>query len=160
MTATVLKATNPTQSTEMTTFPIFPEHLEGSFDVFYSPKGAEEFYQDVIHACLDMYGTILVERKSSESVSINAAFRPYNADTVYIKFFLYTKEINGVALSVVYYRKNGSGDLFEFAKICKAFIKQIDSYLQRDRYMDNKELHKNENDIEEEKLSNEIELLP
>ena len=55
MTATVLKATNPTQSTEMTTFPIFPEHLEGSFDVFYSPKGSEEFYQDVIHACLDVW---------------------------------------------------------------------------------------------------------
>ena len=107
-----------------------------------------------------MYGTILVERKSSESVSIKAAFRPYNAETVYIKFYLYTKVIDGMALSVVYYRKNGSGDLFEFAKICKAFVKQIDSYLQWDRYMDNKELHKNESGFEEEKLSNEIELLP
>ena len=125
--------------------------------MFYSPKGAEEFYHDVIHACLDMYGTILVERKSSESVSIKAAFRPYNADTVYIKFYLYTKVINGMALSVVYYRKNGSGDLFEFAKICKAFVKQIDSYLQRDKYT---ELQKNESGFEEEKLSNEIELLP
>ena len=152
--------TRPLETTEMTTFPAFPEYLEGSFDVFYSPKGAEEFYQDVINACLDMYGTILIERKSSENVSINAAFRPYNADTVFIKLYLYTKEIDGVALSVVYYRKDGSGDLFEFAKICKAFIKQIDSYLQRDRYMDNMELQKNDSGFEEEKLSNEIELLP
>ena len=156
MTATVLKATNPTQSV-MATFPPFPEHLEGSFDVFYSPKGAEEFYHDVIHACLDMYGTILVERKSSESISIKAAFHPYNAEIVHIKFYLYTKVIDEMALSVLYYRKNGRGDLFEFAKICKAFVKQIDSYLQRDKYT---ELQKNESGFEEEKLSNEIELLP
>ena len=154
--------TQPLETTEMTTFPAFPEYLEGSFDVFYSPKGAEEFYQDVINACLDMYGTILVQRKSAHSVSINASFHPYNADIVQMKFYLYTKVIDGIALSVVYYRKNGTGDLFEFAKICKAFVKQIDSYLQRKEYTDNVDFRNNENekDINEEALTNEIELLP
>ena len=136
-------------------FPILPDYLK-SADIIYSPLSPQNFSDSVLDMCAGMYGTILANNKEPSKIKFKVCFKPYMAiEDVVVKLTMYTEIVEGIPLSVLHVMKR-QGDLFEYHKIFKAFMKQIVDFKDYDAECAPK-LRKC--DVEYP-LSDEIELLP
>ena len=138
--------------------PIFPEYLKYR-DIIYSPKDSNDVFSDILMNCSEMFATIIKQKKSHDKFKIKASFLPtylHGPDTV-IVFRFFTAPFDSLELTAVQMEKR-SGDLFEYHKIYKFFLKTMELSLSY-ASVPNEHMHKKQKTTESP-LKDEIELLP
>ena len=104
--------------------PFLPEYLCESFDILYSPLSANELFMDTLKACDEMKATVLKQKRDK----VKALFTTRSAMgnfmyNIEIVFRVYVKNVSDITLSVLHMQRH-MGDLFEYHKIYKAFLKR------------------------------------
>lgn len=104
--------------------PFLPEYLYESFDILYSPLSANELFMDTVKACDEMKATVLKQKQDK----VKALFTTRSAMgnfmyNIEIVFRVYVKNVSDITLSVLHMQRR-MGDLFEYHKIYKAFLKR------------------------------------
>jgi len=104
--------------------PFLPDELCESFDILYSPLSAYELFMDTLKACDEMKATVLKQKRDK----VKALFTTRSAMgnfmyNIEIVFRVYVKNVSDITLSVLHMQRH-MGDLFEYHKIYKAFLKR------------------------------------
>ena len=104
--------------------PFLPDDLCESFDILYSPLSANELFTDTLKACDEMKATVLKQKRDK----VKALFTTRSAMgnfmyNIEIVFRVYVKNVSDITLSVLHMQRH-MGDLFEYHKIYKAFLKR------------------------------------
>jgi len=142
--------------------PFLPDDLCESFDILYSPLSAYELFMDTLKACDEMKATVLKQKR--DKVKALCTTRSEMSNFVYdieIVFRVYVKNVNDITLSVLHMQRR-MGDLFEYHKIYKAFLKrngcpsitdyEVEPFMKKAKHSIDDELEQNKEQT--------IELLP